>query len=75
MLYRFNIQLAIPEDVFNALPASTKTTFRNYVRAMKAKAVKINEGAANEEMTVVARWHQCHHDDPGSNIPCEDKEI
>lgn len=25
-------------------------------------AVKINAGAANEEMTVRAVWHRCHHD-------------
>jgi hypothetical protein len=65
---RFRLDLAIPEDVFNSLPQEKKTAFRDAVRAIKAYAVRINEGQDNEEMTVMANWHVCHHD---TGQPCE----
>lgn len=68
MLYRFEISLAIPEAAYDAIPAARKLAFRDAVRALKAYAVKINAGAANEEMTVKAVFHKCHHD---GNQPCE----
>ena len=61
-LIRFQIDLAIPEDVYKAIPEAAKTAFRNRLMAMKALAVKINEGQLNEEITVKAKWHRCHHD-------------
>jgi len=61
-LIRFRLDLAIPSEVFNAIPVARKLAFRNEVRALKSLAVKINEGKPNEEMTVVARYHICHHD-------------
>ena len=61
-LMRFRLDLAIPEVVFNKIPVVRKLAFRDEVRALKALAVKINEGKDNEEMTVVARYHVCHHD-------------
>ena len=61
-LIRFSLDLAIPEAVYNAIPTATKTAFRDGVRALKALAVKINEGQPNEEMTIRAVWHRCHHD-------------
>lgn len=70
---RFNIQLAIPEKVFNKIPNTRKLAFRDEVRAMKALAVKINAGKDNEEMTVKATWHICHHD-TGDQL-CEPEEI
>ena len=45
------------------------------LKAAKAKASKINEGKANEEMTVAASYHMCFHDEPGNNTPCVEKEI
>lgn len=63
MLYRFSLDLAIPEAVYDAIPAAKKVAFRGTIRAMKALAVKINAGATNEEMTIVARWHRCGHDE------------
>ena len=63
MLVRFNIQAAIPEDVFNNIPLARKIAFREEVRALMKLAVKINEGLANEEMTVTANWHECRHDE------------
>ena len=67
--WRSDIQLAIPEGIYNAIPAAKKIAFRDTIRAMKALAVKINEGADNEEMTVTAQWHKCYHDEGGR--PCE----
>ena len=71
MLYRFQIDLAIPEDVFNSISDIKKEAFKGAVRAMKAYAVKINEGLANEEMTVEAVWHRCHHDT--GDQPCSEE--
>ena len=68
-LIRFNLDLAIPSEVYNAIPQAKKDAFKNTIQAMKALAVKINEGLANEEMTVKASWHTCHHDTGGSCEP------
>ena len=68
---RFTLDLAIPEAAYAAIPAATKTAIRDRIRALKALAVKINAGAANEEMTVKATWHKCHHDD---GKPCEPEQ-
>ena len=62
MLWRGTLDLAIPKDVWDKIPNARKIAFRAEVRAMKALAVKINEGQPNEEMTVKASWHWCHHD-------------
>lgn len=62
MLYRFQLDLAIPESVYNAIPTATKTAIRDRIWQLKALAVKINEGQENEEMTVKATFHKCHHD-------------
>ena len=70
-LIRFTLDLAIPEAVFNVIPAARKIAFRDEVRALKALAVKINNGLAMEEMTVKAVWHKCYHDQPELNKPCE----
>ena len=72
MLYRFNIQLAIPEKVFDKIPDARKLAFRDEVRALKKLSVKINEGLPMEEMTVKASYHKCHHDD--QNVPCEPEQ-
>lgn len=65
-LIRFSLDLAIPEATYNAIPPATKTAFRDRVRALKALAVKINAGLPNEEMTVRAVFHKCHHDTGGT---------
>jgi len=62
MLYRFEISLAIPSGVYDSISDTKKKAFRDAVRAIKAYAVKINEGADNEEMTVRTVFHKCHHD-------------
>ncbi len=65
-LIRFSLDLAIPEMVYNAIPAAKKLAARDAIRGLKALAVKINDGQSNEEMTVHAVWHRCHHDTGGS---------
>jgi len=62
-LIRFGLDLAIPESVYDAIPLAKKTAFRDAIKAMKALAVRINEGQDNEEMTVKASWHKCKHDE------------
>jgi len=72
-LYRFRLDLAIPEAAYLAIPAATKAAFRDRIRAMKALAVKINAGAADEEATITASWHKCNND---TNTPCDpDQDI
>ena len=66
-LIRFSLDLAIPSDIFAAIPAARKAAFRDEVRALKALAVRINAGQGNEEMSVKAAWHVCHHDE---GLPC-----
>lgn len=72
MLYRFRLDLAITEETYNSIPAAKKTAFRDAVRAIKAYAVKINAGDINEEVTVNASFHKCHHDTGGSCEPEQD---
>ena len=67
---RFTLDLAVPQAVYDQIPSATKVAFRDRIRALKALAVRINAGAANEEMTVKATYHICHHDEPGNTIPC-----
>lgn len=68
-LIRFQLDLAIPENIYNAIPAAKKLSVRDAIRELKALAVKINEGKPEEEMTVRAVWHKCHHDT--GDQPCE----
>ena len=68
-LIRFQLDLAIPEPVYNNIPAAKKLAFRDVIRQLKALAVKINEGTANEEATVKATWHKCYHDTGGACEP------
>jgi len=70
-LWRGQLDLAIPLSVWNAIPVARKLAFRDEVRALKALAVKINEGLPEEEMTVKARYHVCHHDT--GDQPCEEE--
>ncbi len=69
--WRCDIQLAIPELVYNAIPAAKKLAARDAIRGLKALAVKINADSDNEEMTVRAVWHRCRHD---TNEPCEPEQ-
>lgn len=69
-MWRGRLDLAIPMAVWNNIPAARKLAFRDEVRAMKALAVKINEGKPNEEMTVRASWHTCRHDE---GLSCDEE--
>ncbi len=66
---RFKLDLAIPEETYNKIPPSVKLEIRDKIRQLKSYAMKINAGADNEEMTVKASYHVCHHDE--LNVPCE----
>ena len=66
---RASLELAIPMKAWDKIPNARKIAFRDEIRAMKALAVKINDGSGNEEMTVKAQYHVCHHDE--NNVPCE----
>jgi len=75
MIYwRGTLDLAIPEDVYNAIPTARKLAFRDEVRALKTLARRINEGQSNEEMTVKASWHWCTHEEPNPE-PCVEQDI
>lgn len=67
-LIRFQLDLAIPEDVYNAISAAEKLAARDAIRSLKALAVKINVGQINEELTVRAVYHTCRHDE---GAPCD----
>lgn len=69
--WRGQLDLAIPLAVWDAIPAAKKQAFRDAVRELKAKAVRINAGLYNEEVTVKATFHKCYHDQPELNRPCE----
>lgn len=58
-----------PAQVNKAFPQLLPT-----IKAAKAKASKINEGKVNEETTVRATYHICHHDDPEPRQPCEPEQ-
>ena len=72
---RFMIDGAIPLNDYNALPAATRTAFRDRFRQVKALCRKINEGLPNEEATVRFKYHICHHDEPGNTTPCVEQDI
>ncbi len=72
IMKRIDIQLAIPMEVFDEIPVARKKAFRDEVRAMKKLAVRINEGLDNEEITVIANIHDCHHNELGNTISCND---
>ena len=71
-LVRIQVDIAIPQKVANK-PAVRDKLRELYVllKLAKSYAVKINEGKDNEEMTVKASYHICHHDEAGANKPCE----
>jgi len=72
-LIRFEISLAIPEEVYNTIPLAKKQAVRDAIRGLKALAVKINAGQPNEEMTIKASYHKCYHDEL-SNKPCDPEQ-
>mgnify|MGYP001572131045 CR=1 FL=1 len=67
---RFTLDLFVPEATYNAIPSATKIAIRDRIRQLKALAVKLNAGVANEEMTLRAVWHKCYHDEAVPK-PCE----
>ena len=79
---RFNLDLYIDEDPTGTLVAGVKIPaalatkiprIRQAIRDLKVFATKINQGRANEEMTVRASCHICYHNE-GINKPCETEQ-
>ena len=68
---RFSLNLFIPTAVYDGIPSAKKIAIRNHIRELKSYAVKINAGQDNEEMTVVAKWHRCYHDE---GKPCDPEQ-
>ena len=83
---RLKTELAIPlgdivenptiDQIKEKLPQEVADHLTDYIREVrraKKYAVKINEGQDNEEMTIIADYHICRHDE---GKPCESsKEI
>jgi len=81
---RLRTELAIPlgdiaenptiTQIKEKLPQEVADHLADYVREVrraKKYAVRINEGKDNEEMTVMATYHVCRHDE---NKPCESEQ-
>jgi len=67
-LVRIQIDLAIPSEVAQKTAVRAKLLeLYALIKLAKTYSVKINEGLPNEEMTVVAQYHTCRHDE---GLPC-----
>ncbi len=71
-LIRYRIDLAIPEPIPPAL-AGQLNAIEQHIRVLKSFAVKINDGMVDEEATIKATKHICHHDEIG-NSTCEPEQ-
>ncbi len=69
MMWACNIQLTIPQNIYDALPAAKKSAARDIIRELKALAVQLPN-----EVTVKASWHWCTHDKTPAT-PCEEQDI
>ena len=74
---RFSLDIHIPQSATGTVVAGVRIPtalatqipdIRARIQALKTFAKKINEGLPNEEATVKAAFHVCHHEDGG---PCE----
>ena len=65
LFYKDKTPKQIEKEFPNLLPS---------IKALKAKATKINAGHSNEEITIIAKYHICHHDEPDNQISCSDTE-
>ena len=61
MKYRVRLDLSFGEK-------ADAQVLMNYAKSLSNNAISINEGKDNEEMTVSAVYHICHHDE---GLPCE----
>lgn len=64
---RFRMDLAVKRPIPDALRDQLHT-IKGQICVLKAYCEKINEGHDNEENTVRAKYHICHHD---TGEPCE----
>jgi len=68
---RFQVDLFIPEPIDDDFKKEISQKILPAIRKLRPHARKINEGKDNEEMTVVAKWHICRHDE---GLPCEPEQ-
>jgi len=62
-LVRISVDLTIPVEIATKPVVKAKLLeLYALLKLAKAYSVKINEGLPNEEMTVKANYHICHHD-------------
>jgi len=66
---RFRMDLAVKRPIPQALQDRIPT-IKEKICELKAYCEKINEGKPNEENTLRAKYHICHHDTGG---PCEEE--
>lgn len=66
------LRLAIPLETWDKIPLAKKQAALQVIKDLKALSVRVNDGQINEEMTVMARMHICHHDEGSNHPPCED---
>jgi len=62
--YRLRADLFIPEKIAEK-HRDKIIELHKWLKEAKAYSVRINEGKSNEEFTVKASWHRCHHDTGG----------
>ncbi len=69
---RFTLDLYIPESSSGTVVAGIRIptalanqipSIRSGIQNLKSYARKINTSAGNEEMTIKAKYHVCHHED------------
>ncbi len=64
-LRRLQLDLAVQEQdgKLPSAPEGQWTGLLNHIKAFKKASVKINRGLVNEEDTIGATFHTCHHDE------------
>jgi len=70
---RIQLDLFIPKQKSDTDNAIISALFAQQlfpaIKKIKVYATKINEGKANEEMTIRTVWHKCYHDEGKSCEP------
>jgi len=69
MLFRFNIQGAIPHPS-NPAEEAWLDDLRARLRVLKSHCVVINEGEINKENITNFTYHICYHDEGEGHSPC-----
>lgn len=67
---RVNLDFAFPLPLAPIVKTRLDALKAEITKA-KVYAIKINSGLPNEEMTISAKYHVCHHDEGANHPPCE----